>query len=66
VLFSLMSQYTPIGDLAAFPELTRKISPDEYGAAMEYMQNAGIEDGFYQELSSAEEEYVPDFDLDGT
>ena len=29
------------------------------------MEERGISDGFYQELSSAKEEYTPDFDLTG-
>lgn len=65
VLFSLMSQYTPVGRAGEFPELCRRLTEEEYGAAMEYMHARGIEDGFYQELSSAREEYTPDFDLTG-
>jgi putative pyruvate formate lyase activating enzyme len=65
VLFSLMSQYTPGGDLAPFPELERRLTAAEYDAAMSYLESSGIEDGFFQELSSAKEEYTPDFDLDG-
>jgi len=64
VLFSLMSQYTPWGDLADFPELTRRLRPGEMRAAQEYMQNLGL-DGFTQERTSAKEEYTPPFDLTG-
>ena len=65
VLFSLMSQYTPAGRSGMFPEIDRRLTPEEYNAAMDYMESAGIEDGFFQELSSAKEEYTPDFDLTG-
>lgn len=65
VLFSLMSQYTPAGDIKNFPELQRRITQDEYDAAVEYLESSGIEDGFFQELSSAKEEYIPPFDLEG-
>jgi len=65
VLFSLMSQYTPCGDLAAFPELQRRISPEEYDAAVSWMELCGLRDGYCQELSSAKEEYTPPFDLTG-
>jgi putative pyruvate formate lyase activating enzyme len=65
VLFSLMSQYTPCGDLSAFPELWRRLEAEEYDAALSYLEASGIEDGFYQELSSAKEEYIPEFDLSG-
>ena len=64
-LFSLMSQYTPMGRAADFPEIARRLTGAEYDEAMEYMGQRGIEDGFFQELSSAKEEYTPDFDLTG-
>ncbi|MGX8698822.1 MAG: radical SAM protein [bacterium] len=65
ILFSLMSQYTPYRPLPAFPELNRRLTAEEYAAAIEYMETLGIEDGFYQELSSAQEEYTPEFDGTG-
>ena len=37
----------------------------EYRAAVSYMENCGIVDGFTQERTSAREEYTPDFDLSG-
>ena len=64
VLFSLMSQYTPWGDLSAVPELNRRLRPGEMRAAQEYMHNLGL-DGFTQERTSAREEYTPPFDLTG-
>ena len=64
VLFSLMSQYTPWGDLSAIPELNRRLRPGEMRAAQEYMENLGLS-GFTQERTSAREEYTPPFDLTG-
>ena len=64
VLFSLMSQYTPWGDLSALPELNRRLRPGEMRAAQEYMENLGLA-GFTQERTSAKEEYTPPFDLTG-
>ena len=64
VRFSLMSQYTPWGDLSACPELSRRLRPGEIRAAQEYMENLGLE-GFVQERTSAREEYTPPFDLTG-
>lgn len=64
VLFSLMSQYTPWGDLSACPELDRRLRPGEMRAAQEYMENLGLA-GFTQERTSAREEYTPPFDLTG-
>lgn len=65
VLFSLMSQYTPWGDLEPrFPELNRRLRPGEMRAAQDYMGNLGLA-GFTQERTSAKEEYTPPFDLTG-
>ena len=60
VLFSLMSQYTPCGELSAFPALNRTVSFEEYDKALGYLELLGI-DGFCQELSSAETVYIPPF-----
>lgn len=64
VMFSLMSQYTPYVD-TEFKELRRRITEYEYNKAKDYMLNTNIRDGFVQELSSAKEEYIPDFDFGG-
>ena len=63
VLFSLMSQYTP--QPGAEGKLARRVTKGEYRAAVEYMENCGITDGFTQERTSAKEEYTPTFDLAG-
>ena len=63
VLFSLMAQYTP--QPGAVGSLARHVTRAEYRAAVEYMENCGITDGYTQERTSAREEYTPDFDLRG-
>lgn len=63
VLFSLMSQYTP--QPGAEGLLRRRVTRGEYRAALEYMRNVGIADGYCQDASSAREEYTPEFDLRG-
>ena len=63
VLFSLMSQYTPQPE--AEGKLGRRVTKAEYRAAVQYMENCGIVDGFTQEPDSARAEYTPDFDLRG-
>ena len=62
VLFSLMSQFTPIPS-CNLDSLNRRLTQEEYDIIEEYLYNSGIEDGFMQELSSASEEYVPPFEL---
>jgi len=64
VLFSLMAQYTPMGDLSACPELNRTLRASEVRAARDYMQALGLP-GYVQELSSVGEGFIPAFDLTG-
>ena len=62
-LFSLMAQYTP--QPGAVGNLARHVTKAEYRAAVAYMSNCGLADGYTQERTSAKEEYTPDFDLTG-
>ncbi len=64
VMFSLMSQFTPM-DECNTPLLDRRLTQNEYDEIEEYLFDSGIEDGFMQELSSAKEEYIPPFNLGG-
>ncbi len=64
VLFSLMAQYTPMGDLSACPELDRPLRASEAGAGRDYMAALGLP-GFVQDLSAVGEGFVPGFDLTG-
>ena len=63
VLFSLMSQFTPNGNCP--PELRRTLTEEEYERCRSYLELSGIENGYFQELSSACAEMIPDFDLTG-
>lgn len=64
VLFSLMSQYTPMPGLERFPELQRRVTGEENRALIHYMRVRGLE-GFWQETDAATEEMIPDWDLTG-
>lgn len=61
---SLMGQYFPTPNVENHPILSRRITDDEYDQATQAFFDAGLQNGFSQELDSATEEYVPDFDLD--
>lgn len=65
VLFSLMCQYTPMPGLEKYPELQRTVTASENDALCRYMEDCGIEYGFFQEPESATDEMIPDFDLTG-
>ena len=67
ILFSLMSQYTPFGQVKTDPRLAkmnRRLTTFEYQKALDAVYDAGLE-GFMQEKSSAKEEYTPKFDFEG-
>jgi len=49
VAISLMSQYFPAYKASDIPELARKITADEYQAAVDIMEKYGLEEGWVQE-----------------
>ena len=63
VMFSLMSQYVPMGMQA--PPLDRTLSQEEYDGAVSWMELCGITNGYTQEFSSATTEMLPAFDFEG-
>ena len=66
VLFSLMSQYTPMpGIEGRFPELARVVDPAIAQMLYEYLLDRGIEDGYYQEPDASGDEMIPEWDLTG-
>ena len=62
---SLMAQYLPFGDLEGCEELNRTITQEEYDQVCEHLDALGLEDGYVQELASADQKYIPLFDLTG-
>ena len=65
VLFGIMSQFTPTKALDKYPEINRRITEEEYSRVKDYVYLLGLENGYMQDLSSASESYIPDFDLTG-
>ena len=64
VLFSLMSQYTPMPGLETFPELGRRVTREENETLIHYLRVRGLS-GFWQEGEAATGEMIPDWDLTG-
>ena len=62
---SLMAQYTPCGDLAEMPELSRPITKREYSKVADYAVDSGFEKVFLQKLSSSDKKFIPAFDITG-
>ena len=60
---SVMAQYFPVPAVKG-TSYDRRLSEEEYDRATDAFFEAGLSFGYTQELGSATEEYVPDFDLD--
>jgi len=60
ITVSIMSQYYPANLAYLYPELARKISSQEYDDVIGLVGELGIENGWVQEMDSAEK-YRPDF-----
>ena len=65
ILFSLMSQYTPMPGLERFPELQRRVDTVSARHLYKYMLSCGLTEGYWQDESSATDEMIPDFDYTG-
>ena len=63
---SLMAQYMPYALVKTqAPELDRRLTRKEYERVVDHLMYLGLEDGYVQELSAADERYIPAFDLTG-
>ena len=68
IYVSVMGQYFPCHLAktdARYRALNRRLSEEEYDSVLTAFDELGLENGFCQELSSEEEEYVPSFCLEG-
>lgn len=63
-MISLMSQYTPIENCTEYPEINRCISAEEYDSVLRHAEKYDF-NGYYQDISSADESYTPQFDFEG-
>lgn len=61
---SLMSQYVPYVK-TEYKELNRRIVTAEYQKVIDEFVRLGFENGFMQERSSAQTDFIPKFDLSG-
>lgn len=65
IYLSLMNQYTPMLKGRQPKELRRRVSDEEYEQLIDYAIDLGLQNGFVQEGGTAEESFVPPFDLTG-
>lgn len=61
IFLSVMSQYTPHGKAADFPEINRALLPIEYKRAVAALRRTGMQHVFVQDPDSTGEEYIPAF-----
>ena len=65
VLYSIMSQYTPLGCFERCPELNERVSAEEYEALLDYADGLGMEDYYWQQGGAAMESFIPPWDGEG-
>lgn len=58
---SIMGQYTPCGDLSAFPELKSPLKSLEYKAVIAHALALGFNNAFSQEEGAADPRFIPQF-----
>lgn len=60
---NVMSQYTPFGEIERFHELQRKLTKREYKTVIDYAISLGIDKMYYQDMESASEAYIPEWNF---
>ena len=62
IIISLMNQYTPLKKIDKYPNLSRKVSDDEYQEVIDYAIDLGVKYAFIQEGETQSESFIPNFD----
>jgi putative pyruvate formate lyase activating enzyme len=65
IWISIMNQYTPLCSEEKFPELSRKVTDEEYDDVVDFAVSLGIENAFVQDGEAVSESFIPPFDLEG-
>ena len=61
---SLMLQYTPVVHSDTYPELNRTLTRRECEKALRLLEESGLENGYFQDISAATTELIPKFEKD--
>ena len=61
IYISIMSQYTPTGNVSEYPEINRKITEKYYLALVDYAVSLGIKNAYIQDGEAADESFIPEF-----
>lgn len=65
IYISIMNQYTPLPHVSQIPPLNRKVTAEEYDKVVNFALRLGITNAFIQEGETAEESFIPPFDMEG-
>jgi len=65
IYISIMNQYTPLPHVAHIPALNRRVTAAEYDRVVNFALRLGIPNAFIQEGETAEESFIPPFDMEG-
>ena len=65
IYVSIMSQYTPLPHVSAWPELNRQVTWDEYHEVVDYARFLGMSQVYIQEGECAKDSFIPAFDCEG-
>ena len=65
IIYSIMSQYTPVGLPYGFSEIDRALSREEYESVAGFAEELGITNAYMQWDGADKESFIPDFDLEG-
>lgn len=63
IYVSIMNQYTPPLEELPYPNLNRKLSEQAYERLVTHAISLGIEQAYIQEGDTAQESFIPEFDL---
>lgn len=65
IYISMMNQYTPVEAVAQDKLLGRKVTKREYMRLLDFADEIGVSQGFYQEGETADASFIPAFDGQG-
>ena len=65
IFISLMNQYTPIFRAFEYKKISRKLTTFEYQSVVDHAAELGVKNCFVQIGKTADEKFIPNFNLDG-
>ena len=63
--FSIMNQYTPMGEAKNILPLNRTVTKREYEKVLDYIIDSDFKNCYFQDFGTADIRFIPDFDLSG-